>query len=153
MKKSNRILFISVASIGFLASLFPALFNPEKAVAQSQFECYMIDESGQRIDLSEICDAPRPIRSSSSRVVEEEINLGRANLLDNLPIQIINDSSPRRFVTLSSKDFATISERGTMRNQYLDSVSDRYNNTGNRILTVSDPYFSASPPIIYRYRR
>ena len=153
MKKLNTILFISVASVGFIASSIPAIFNPEKAVAQSQFDCYMIDETGQRIDLSEICDAPRPVRSSRSRRVEEERNLARANLIDNLPIQIFNDSAPRRFVTLTRKDFVTIRDRGTARNEFLDSIGDRYNNTGNRILTVSDPYFTGSPPIIYRYQK
>ncbi len=153
MKKLNRILFVSVASIGFIASSIPALFNPEKAVAQSQFDCYMIDETGQRIDLSEICDAPRPVRSSRSRRVDEERNLARANLVDNLPIQIFNDSSPRRFVTFTRKEYAVVPNRDTARNNFLDFFSDRYDNTGNRILSVTDPYITGSPPIIYRYQK
>ena len=153
MKKLNRIFFISLASMGFLASVLPAILTPKKAVAQSQFDCYMITETGQRINLSNICDAPRPVRSSSSRRVEEERNLTRANLIDNLPIQIINNNSPRRYVTLTRKEYTIIPIRGTARNNFLDLVSDRYNNTGNRILTISDPYFSASPPIIYRYQK
>ncbi len=153
MKNLNRILFISVASIGFLASALPAIFSPKKAVAQSQFDCYMITETGQRIDLSAICDAPRPVRSSRSRRVEEQRNLTRANLIGNPPIQIINDNFPRRFVTLIRNESGVVTNRRTIRNDFLDSVSVRYNNTGNRILTVSDPYFTGSPPIIYRYRR
>ena len=153
MKNLNRILFFSVASIGFLVASLPAIFSPQKAVAQSQFDCYMITETGERIDLSKICDAPRPLRSSRSRRVEEEINLSRANLVDNPPIQIFNDNSPRRFVTLVRKESGIISNRSTARDEYLDFVSDYYNNTGNRILTVSDPYFSGSPPIIYRYQK
>ena len=153
MKKLNRILFISVASIGFLASSLPAIFSPKKAVAQSQFDCYMITETGQRIDLSSICDAPRPVRSSRSRRVEEERNLTRANLIDNLPVQIINDYSPRRYVTLTRNEYTIIPTRSTARNNFLDLVRSRYNNTENRILTISDPYFSGSPAIIYRYQK
>ena len=153
MKKLNRILFVSVASIGFIASAIPAIFNPDKAVAQSLFVCYMIDETGQRIDLSEICDAPRPVRSSRSRRFEEERNLARANLINNPPVQIYNDSSPRKYVTFTSKDFVTIRDRGTARNNFLDSISDRYDNTDKRILTVGDPYLTGSPPIIYRYQK
>ena len=153
MKKLNRILFVSVASIGFIASSIPAIFNPDKAVAQSLFECYMIDETGQRIDLSEICDAPRPVRSSRSRRFEEERNLARANLINNPPVQIYNDSSPRRFVTFVRKDYAIVPNRDTARNNFLDLFSDRYNNTDKRILTVGDPYFTGSPPIIYRYQK
>ena len=153
MKKLNRILLISAASIGFLASSLPTIVSPKKAVAQSQFDCYMITETGQRIDLSNICDAPRPVRSSRSRRIEEERSLNRANLIDNLPIQIINDNSPRRYVTVTRREYSIIPTRSTARNDFLDLVSDRYNNTENRILTISDPYFSGSPPIIYRYQK
>ncbi len=153
MKKLNSILFISVASIGFLAASLPDIFSPRQAVAQSQFDCYMITESGQRIDLSNICDAPRPVRSSRSRRVDEERNLTRANFANNPPVQIINNNSSNRYVTVTRKDYAFIPFRGTVRNNFLDLISDRYNNTENRILTISDPYFSGSPPIIYRYQK
>lgn len=153
MKNLNRIFFISVASIGFLAASLPAIFSPKKAVAQSQFDCYMITETGERIDLAKICDAPRPVRSSRAREADEQSTLNRASLVDNLPIQIINNNSPRRYVTITRREYTIIPTRNIVRNGFLDLVSDRYNNTGNRILTISDPYFSASPPIIYRYQR
>ncbi|ELS01668.1 hypothetical protein Xen7305DRAFT_00013730 [Xenococcus sp. PCC 7305] len=151
MKKLN-ILLISLASIGFIGSLLPNLVNPEKAVAQS--DCYMVGVNGEYTDLSSICDAPRPVRSSRSRRASEGGNISNANVIDNLPpIQIINNNSPRRYVTLTRKNTTIIRHRGTIRHNFLDSISGRYNNTGNRILTISDPYFSGSEPIIYRYRR
>ncbi|MEM9274756.1 MAG: hypothetical protein AAGA80_17605 [Cyanobacteria bacterium P01_F01_bin.143] len=151
MKKLNSIALISLASIGFIGAMLPSILNPEKAFAQS--DCYMITGAGQYIDLSKICDAPQPVRSSGNRVVNEERNVSNANLIDNLPIQIINNNSPRRYVTVTRKSFTIIPERGTVRSNYINSVSDRYNNTGNRILTISDPYFSGSQPIIYRYQK
>ena len=151
MKKSNKLLFLSAASISLIGSLLLAVLNPGKAAAQS--DCYLIDQSGQYIDLTNICDAPRPVSSSRSREVREERNLTNANLVDNLPIQIINNNAPRRYITVTRKNYTIIRERGIVRNDFLNSVSDRYNNTGNRILTISDPYFSGSEPIIYRYRK
>ena len=151
MKKFNKALFLSATGIGLISSLLLAAFNPGKAIAQS--ECYLIDQNGQRIDLSKICDAPRPVRSRSSRVNEEELNLTRANLVENIPIQIINNNSPRRYITITRKNYTIIPDRSIVRSGFLDSVSYQYNNTENRILRVSDPYFSGTAPIIYRYQR
>jgi len=151
MKKSNKLLFLSAASIGLIGSLLLAVLNPGKVVAQS--DCYLINENGQYIDLSNICDAPRPVSSSRSREVTQGRNITNANSIDNLPIQIINNNAPRRYVTVTRKSYTIIPERGIVRNDFINSVSDRYNNTGNRILTISDPYFSGSEPIIYRYQK
>ena len=160
MTKLNRILFISVASIGFVASSIPAIFNAEKAVAQSQFECFMIDELGQYTDLSAICDASKRIRANrSQRVVNESGDRDKLSNVNNIPIQVINDSVPRRFRHRSRIDsrispfpYRVLPDLGPASNKFLGSLSPTYNHRQNRILgPISDPYFSSSPPIIYRY--
>ena len=171
MKKLNRILFISVASIGFLSSSLPAIFNTERAVAQSQFDCFMIDETGQYTDLSAICDASKRIRSNrTQRVVNEEGDRANADTINHIPIQIINDSFPRRYITrirtpseinpfripsgISPYPYRVLPDLGPARREFLGSLSALYNYPQNRILgPISDPYFSGSPLIIYRYRK
>ena len=162
MKNLNRILFLSVASIGFLASTLPAIFSPKKAVAQSQFECYMITEIGQRIDLSKICDASKRNRPNrSQRVVQEEGDGAEANAVNNVPIQVINNSFPRRYRKrtriysgISPYPYRVIPDLGPASNKFLGSLSAEYNYPQNRILgPISDPYFSGSPVIIYRYQK
>ena len=160
MTKLNRILFLSIASVGFLGSSLPAILNAEKAVAQSQFECFMIDELGQYKDLSAICDASKRIRSTpSQRAVNESGARTNASNVNNIPIQVINDSSPGRFRNrsrgysgISPFPYRVLPNLGRASNRFLGSLSPTYNHRSNRILgPISDPYFSSSPPIIYRY--
>ena len=171
MKKLNRILFISVASIGFISSSLPAIFNAERAVAQSDFDCFMIDETGQYTDLSTICDASKRVRSNrNQRVVKEKGDLANADNINYIPIQVVNDSFPRRYVTrirtpseinpfripsgISPYPYRVIPDLGPARREFLGSLSAKYHYPQNSILgPISDPYFSSSPPIIYRYRR
>lgn len=162
MKKLNRILLVSVASIGFIGSLLPAIFSPKKVVAQSQFECYMITETGQRIDLSSICDTAKRIRSNrSQRVVKEEVSPASTNAINHVPIQVINDSLSGRYTNrrriysgISPYPYRVLPNLGQARNEFLSSLTGEYHYPQNRILgPISDPYFSGSPPIIYRYQR
>ncbi|MGK7899488.1 MAG: hypothetical protein AB4372_39215 [Xenococcus sp. (in: cyanobacteria)] len=162
MKKLNRIFFISLASMGLLASVLPAILSPKQAVAQSQFDCYMITESGQRIDLSRICDASQRNRlNRSQRVVQEEGDDIEANAVNNVPIQVINNSFPRSYRKrtriysgISPYPYRVIPNLGPASNRFLSSLTGEYNYRQNRILgPISDPYFSGSPAIIYRYQK
>ena len=163
MKNLNKILFVSVASIGFLAASLPNIFSPKKAVAQSQFECYMITETGQRIDLSSICDTSKRIRSNrSQRVVREEVPSASTNAINNnVPIQVINDSLSGRYTNrrriysgISPYPYRVLPNLGQARYEFLSSLTGEYRYPQNRILgPISDPYFSGSPPIIYRYQK
>ncbi len=164
MKKLNRILFISVASIGFVSSSLPAIFNVERAVAQSQFDCFMIDEIGQYTDLSAICDASKRNRLNlTERAVKKEgdSDESEANVVNHIPIQVIDDSFPRRYRNrrriysgISPYPYRVIPDLGPASNKFLSSLSPTYNYLQNRILgPISDPYFSGSPPIIYRYQK
>ncbi len=165
MKKLHRVLFISVASIGFLSSSLPALFNTEKAVAQSQFDCFMIDETGQYTDLSAICDASKRIRSNGSQravsdegIVNDEGNLANANATNNIPIQVINDSFPSRYVTRIRRNSATFRARDTLRSDFIDRENAGAFNDFRILGPISDPYyigrptsFRGKPYVIYRY--
>ncbi len=165
MKKSNKILFVSVASIGFIASAIPAIFNPDKAVAQSQFGCYMIDEIGQRIDLSKICDASKRNRANRPpKEVNKDASQNEANVVNHIPIQVNNDGLTRRYrrgrrrtyssgiTGISPFPYRVLPDLGPVNHRFIGALSPTYPYSQNRILgPISDPYFSSSPPIIYRY--
>ena len=163
MKKLHRILLISAASIGFISASLPAIFNTKKAVAQSQFDCFMIDETGKYTALSAICDASKGARSNSSQnTVSDQGNPVNANNTNNIPIQVINDSFPSRYATRlrRNSNSTTFLSRDALRRQFVDRENAGAFNNFRILGPISDPFYigrprfyRGKPYVIYRYRR
>jgi len=102
------LLAIFVANFGFISIL------SSKAIAQERPKCYLIDESGELTDLSDICDVSQ--RETSASTTNEGENVVNNN------INIVNsDSASTRSELISNEGFVVSADNSSSSSGAIDS--------------------------------
>ena len=89
MSKLSQTFSIAITTLGL--SVVTSLTS--QAIAREQPKCFMIEESGQFIDLSSLCDYQPQKKQSNPKKSSASIEQPTSNCYDSNPVPLISDNS------------------------------------------------------------